>query len=363
MARRREEEEQDSGFSWYDQPLYDTDEEADPFEDDEREAPPKGRDKDKDTPPRRTGPREVGLIGGCFNVLLIAIVSIIIFLALGVGVVLGGRALGVFSNTASLSAEPAVVQLATATPIPPTEVACEPQRWWDEQQAAFDYFTTLYDRVTIAAPSDTLDAIRAEMTSQRDTAAAVQTSSCLADATDAFTQAVNNAIEAVETFAASGRPSAASQAESASAGLSAALVALWDQGIATDPNTPPNLDISRGGGCDATQLNGWAEPFRQQWQQVDAILSQTDVAAANPTVVQQAVTGLEAVRSNLSAIPAPQCVSRINQLSVIALNSYINGTNATLQGNPEAARESASTYARSRVALNAWLAWLGVEMV
>jgi hypothetical protein len=357
MAKRRQEEEQESILSWYDKPLYDTGDDSDPFADADDVLPAKER---RGAPAVKL-PREVGFVGGCFNVFLIAILSILIFVALGIGIVLGGRALGILPNVASADTEPAaVVQIATPAAIA-TEESCEPQSWWEAQRGAFDYFTTLYDRVTIAPPNETPDEIDAQMSTQREAAAAQ--SSCLAAAQEPFTQGMNDAIGAVETYAASGKRRASEQAESASAALSATLVALWDLGIATDPNTPPILDIPRGGGCDATQLTAWSDRFRQQWQQVDVILSQTDVAAANADVVQQAVTGLEAVRSNLSAIPAPQCVSRVNQLSVIGLNSYINGANATLQGNPDAARESASTYARSRVALNAWLSWLGVEMV
>lgn len=359
MAKRRQEEEQESLLSWYDKPLYDTGDDSDPFADTDDVLPA----KERRAAPTVKLPREVGFIGGCFNVFLIAILSILIFVALGIGIVLGGRALGVLPKTASADTEPpAVVQIATSTAINPTEESCDPQTWWNTQQGAFDYFTTLYDRVTIAPSNEAPDALRAQMAAQRDAAAAVS-SSCLAEAHETFMQAVADAMGAVETLTTSGRPRAAEQAERASAALSTTLVTLWDLGIATDQNSPPSLNIPRGGRCDATQLTAWADRFRREWQQVDAILSQTDVAAANPEVVGQAVAGLEAVRSNLSAIPAPQCVSRVNQLSVIGLNSSTNGANATLQGNFEAARESASTYARSRVALNAWLAWLGVEMV
>lgn len=363
MAKRRQEEEQE--LSWYDEPLYDTDDAADPFADDDDDLPV----KERRGPDTSNLPREVSLIGGCFNVLLIAIVSILIFSLLGVGIVLGGRAVGIFPKTASAdSAPPQLVPIATPVsaalaPAAPDAESCEPQAWWNAQSGAFDYFAVLYDRATIAPLAGTLDELRAEMTARRDTAAAVPSAACLAAARDALAQGMDDAIGAVESVAASGRRSAASQAESASASLANVLVALWDLRISNDLNTPPSLDIPRGGNCDAAQLAAWADRFLPLWQQVDAILSQTDVAAGNPADAQQVVTGLEAIRGNLTAIPSPQCVSRANELSLIGLNSYINGANLMQQGIPDAARESASIYARSRVTLNAWLAWLGVEMV
>ena len=97
--------------------------------------------------------------------------------------------------------------------------------------------------------------------------------------------------------------------------------------------------------------------------QISPLIAQTDAINSPPEVIQTAIASLETLRGNLTAIPAPDCASRIGQLTIITLNSYINAVNATVQGNFDAARESASTYARSRAALNAWLAWLGVEMV
>lgn len=361
MAKRRQEEEQE--LSWYDEPLYDTDDAADPFADDDDDLPV----KERRGPDTSNLPREVGLIGGCFNVFLIAVVSILIFTLLGIGIVLGGRAAGLIPRIASAESEPTpqIVPIATSASVAlvPVVESCEPQAWWNAQSGAFDYFVTLYDRATIAPLAGTLDELRAEMTARRDTAAAVPSAACLATARDALAQGMDDAIGAVESFAASGRRSAASQAESASASLANVLVALWDLGISTDLNTPPSLDIPRGGNCDAAQLAAWADRFLPLWQQVDALLSQTDLAAGNPADAQQVVTGLEAIRGNLTAIPSPQCVSRANELSLIGLNSTINGANLMQQGIPDAARESASLYARSRVTLNAWLAWLGVEIV
>ena len=354
MARRREEEESNS-LSWYDRPLYETDdEEADLFRDVEADMEAL-RERRK---PRRS--REVGLISGCFNVLVIALVSIMIFAVLGVGIVLGGRALGLLPGAGgpanSTSANTVAETVVTEQAVDP----CDPQVWWSAQQANFDTFATLYDRVTLA-PSDEIDAVVSDLQARRDAILAETDESCLASVRQPFTLGMNNTITAVQAFAAGDHTGAALLANNAATALSNTLVALWDFGIATDPNTPPNLSITRDA-CEAAQLQTWYAPFRQQWEQANQLIAQMDVTAPADTV-QATLTSLDTIRGSLIEIAPPQCADRARQLTIIALNSTINAVNATLQGSPDAARESASTYARSRVALNAWLLWLGVEMV
>jgi hypothetical protein len=354
MVRRREEEESNS-LSWYDRPLYDTDdEESDLFRDVEADMEA-AQERHK---PRRS--RETGLIGGCFSVLLTAITSIIVFAVLGVGIVLGGRALGFLPGsdgsavTMPASGQSENVALEGAN-------RCDPQVWWSAQQANFDAFTTLYDRVSLAPSSEPLDTLVTQMQAQRDMTLTEPDEPCLPSVREPFTQGMDSAITAVQALIASDRTGAALLARTASTALSNTLTALWELGVATDPNTPPNLNVARNA-CDPAQLEVWYTPFRQQWEQANPLIAQMDVTAS-PESVQGTLAALDAIRGALIETPAPECADRARQLTIIALNSYINAVNATLQGNLDAARESASTYARSRVALNAWLLWLGVETV
>lgn len=365
MARRQETTEEQDSFSWYNQPLYNADdEEADLFRDVDDEPA-----SSKDSPrPRAKRKGKTTFSGGCFNVLTIAVFSILVFAALGIGIAFGGRAAGIFPlSAASASTEGEPTPVAQAMPddqTAPTEavVGCDVQTWWNAQQGHVDFLVTIYDRVTAASPADSLEAVVAQIQAERDAVLLVPSGDCVSAPLDILTQAVNGTLNAVQSLVSNDRTGAAISATNATTAFSNTLVTLWDAGIATDPNTPPNLGIGRNA-CDMAELDAWYAPFRQQWERANPLIAQADIPNATPETVQTLVATLEDVRANLLNTSAPVCADRARQLSVIALNSYINAANATQQGNADAARESASTYARSRVALNAWLLWLGVGTV
>lgn len=362
MAKRRDEEES-SSFAWYDQPLYDTDDEPDDrFKDDDKKPAVGG-----DRKPQSTGGKHVGLVGGCFIIILNAVLSIIIFLALGVGLVLAGRATGILSESspaapASSEAAPQENGQAEVVAVEPTEVACDPSGWWSAQQGNFDYFVTIYDRVTLATPAEPLDTLVAQMQARRDEALAVPPDPCMAAVQDVFAQGMNEMINAVQAVTTGDRSGSVGPSDSADDALSNTLIALWDMGVATDPNTPPALGTPRGGNCDATPLAGWFEPFRQQWGQIYTLLVQTDVITA-PGVARATLDSVAGFQRNIEAMTPPQCATRPQELAVIALNSYTSAANTTLQGSGDAAREIASAFSRAYVTMNAWLEWIGAGMV
>ena len=371
MAKRREEEEEVSSFSWYDQPLYDTDDDDDkfdsPFQDDDK----KSSGGDRKLP--NTGGKHVGVVGGCFIVILNAILSLIIFLALGVGLVLAGRATGILSETSSSpSAAPPVAvseelpqesgQTDTVVEVQPTEVVCDPAGWWSAQQGNFDYFVTTYDRATLATLAEPIETLVQEMEARRNDALALPVDPCMSDVQNIFTQGMDQMISAVQTLAAGDRNGSVGPADSADHALSNTLIALWDLGVATAPDTPPALGVPRGGNCEATPLGTWMNPFRQQWGQIYTLLVQID-AVANPSVARVTLDSAAGLQRNINAMMPPDCATRPQELAEIALTSYINAANMTMQGNGDVAREIASAYARAYVSLNAWLEWIGAGMV
>jgi hypothetical protein len=372
MAKRREDEEEVGNFSWYDQPLYETN------DDDDDRRDPRFRDDDKkssgggsggDRKPPNTGGKHVGLVGGCFIVILNAILSIILFLALGVGLVLAGRATGIISETApsapvesSEQSSQETGQAETVVEVQPTEVACDPAGWWSAQQGNFDYFVTTYDRVTLAAPAEPLETIVQQMQTRRNDALALPLDPCMADVQGIFTQGMDQMLAAVQAVAAGDRNGSVGPSDSADDALSNTLIALWDLGVSTAPDAPPALGIPRGGNCEATPLGVWANPFRQEWGRVYTLLVQIDVINA-PGVARVTLDSAAGFQRNIEAMTPPECATRPQQLAVVALNSYTSAANTAMQGGNDGAREIASGFARAYVTMNAWLEWIGAGMV
>ena len=367
MAKRREEEES-SSFAWYDQPLYDTD-------DDEAKGDPRFPDDDKkssgdrERKPQSTGGKHVGLVGGCFIIILNAILSLIIFLALGVGLVVAGRATGILSETAPSAPAASVEQTSqesgqpeTVVEVQPTEVICDPAGWWSAQQGNFDYFVTTYDRVTLATPAEPMETLVQQMQARRNDALALPLDTCMTEVQGIFTQGMDQMISAAQALAAGDRNGSVGPSDSADDALSNTLIALWDMGVSTAPDSPPALNLPRGGNCEATPLGVWANPFRQQWAQIFTLLVQIDVIGA-PGVARATLDSASGLQRNVEAMTPPECATRPQQLAVVALNSYISAANTTLQGSSDAAREIASGFARAYVTMNAWLEWIGAGMV
>jgi hypothetical protein len=365
-------------------------------------APAEDDAEDKPREQRSSGvPGNVSFIGGIFRVIGIALVSVLIFLLIGVGITFGLSAAGIveiidFSRASvpvisllptsvpptdapvSVPTQPPPTEVAaaaapttdtaggqpvpvpTATPenvtvIPPTPVtACaEMADWWEDQSAIYATFAAL----SVEQPPQTLLATLQQMRVRRDAAQAAVLVPCIDPVRTAFVNGYDLQIRAFEAVNNSDLPGARSLMLMAGEAYAQAHAGLWRAGIATDGSPlASGIGADSGTSCGAS---AWYQAAKTQRDTLlDAYLAVNPETMPPPQIRQNQDT-MAAAASNVATLQTPACASTPSNLLINYMQDLINALQMQLGSNPAEIERLISAY-NNRLLLNAWLYYLGL---
>lgn len=374
-----------------------------PLEDDEEataflnDVAPAGGNLDDDERPRRSrrrlrAPGQVGVIGGFFRVIGMALVALVIFLLIGVGIAVGASALGAIrlldmsainvpeivilptsapveaptveapptvETGAAVVVEPTVpAPVPTATPpdavvIVPTPTDClDLTGWWDQQDDTYQFFANL----SIESPPNTLLATLQQMRVRRDNARSAVVTPCVAPIRNAFVAGYDLLISSFETISTGGDVSAARGTNlMAGQAFAQGLAGLWGAGIATE-GSPTGIEVGSAATCGAARWYGAAQTQRSAF--VNAY-TQVDPATMQPREIRQSQNTMQAAYDNVVALNTPACAAEPSRLLLAYMDDLINALQMRL-GNNAAEAGRLTSAQRNLILLDAWLRYLGL---
>jgi len=394
--RRRDDENDDSLDLLRSSSEYPSDEES---EDDDGgfindDASAADAEEDKRQKHRSGVPGNVSLIGGVFRVLGIALVSLLIFLLIGMGITFGLNAAGIvdlidFSQisvpvvsllptaqaTSTLAVEPTLAAaqavptaetaadlptpFPTATPenvvvIVPTSVTCpEMAAWWETQSAIYQTFAAL----SVEQPPQTLLATLQQMRVRRDAARNEVLVPCVDPVRTAFVNGYDLQIRAFESVNTSDLPGARSLALMAGDAYAQAFAGLWRASITTD-GSPLTAGIAADSGATCGAQAWYQAAKAQRDTFVDAYVA-VDPDTMPPPQIRQNQDTMAAAASNVATLQTPACASTPSNLLINYLQDMINALQMRLGNNPAETERMISAH-NNRLLLNAWLYYLGL---
>lgn len=343
------------------------------------------------------------LIGSLIQVILVAVIAVVIFVLLGAGIVIGGRAVGVIPGGAvnltfsealssivptqppapptSEAAVPtsapasaattapevqptAVVDAATSAPLSPSDTPTpecrqeDTDRWWEQQKTMYNIFTTITPE--FATSQQNPGAYVQQLGYQRGYSSNVPTNPCTAIAQDALVRLEDATIARVSALTSpsgvdpNALAAAVSNLEMATADLTASL---WELGIVQDDNSPVVAGVPRGS-ADACGAGTWLSQVETIFAQFNSYASQTDVASMQAPAVREQIDKMVAAQTNASQLPIPACANVPAQLLQEVMSQQISVFENQLAARPNAAAQAQDAVDRLTATFRAWVSWL-----
>lgn len=356
--------------------------------DDEEDSPKRGRRRQRG---RGGVPGQVGVIGGAFRVIGIALVSALLFLLIGLGIALGAGALGAV-DLIDLSAIrlPEIALLPTTAPVEPTTagepsaaVTADPDNvlptpfptatldvpiivvptlapcpdemaaWWNGQAQVYESFRAL----SVETPPDTLLAMLQRMRVQRDAVRSAILTPCVDPARNAFVAGYDSVISAFEAVNAGNLEGARAVSLMAGQAFGQGLAQLWGQGVATD-GSPVGTGIAYGsaGTCGAAAWYAAAQTERAAF--LNAYWA-VDPATMPGLMIRQNQDTMAGARGNVEALDAPTCAAEPSRLLLAYMDDMTRVLARRLGSNPAETESRVSAY-NTLLLLDAWLYYLGL---
>lgn len=318
------------------------------------------------------------VLSGTIKVVLIALLVIVIFLAVGFGAIFGGQQLGLvptrpnatlsiasLSNLLPSQIAPlagATQSAATSVPALPTltpDLACAgATTWWNSQQISDNYTYFSVQALTDASDPARTAAVLEQMRIRRDFVANFPADPCVSSARDAMLRAMDATIEAARA-AGAGDQAALRQKRTAQEQTFAVLTAaLWAVNVDLDSDSAPAQGVARntGASCGA---QSWHDSIKSHVDTFQTTADQIDLTIMPESAVRPLINTMQAARDAIAALAPPICASHAQTLLMGALNGYLQ----TLEGQI-AERSASGDYSASTRQFNlylAWLSWLGVS--
>jgi hypothetical protein len=334
--------------------------------------------------PRRRGLGCLGLIGMVIRIVLNGVLLVLLFAAIGAGVIVGGQFLGVI-NLQQASADVALLPTLppletpagasgasadggasdasaasdepTATPDP----CPNPAAWWDRIAADVDTVVTSFARA-FYTPSIPLSEL---VTRTQTSAAAIEAApfdECLRGLRDTLVEAVGVQVDALVTLESLDRQTALNRALEAQAQFASVTELLWNQGIDTGEESAVRTGIPRGGG-DCAGLGEWyaaLAPLIARFR--TEVIPAVDYLNAPANTILTALTTTGDLASAVDALTEPACAAAAQQSASAMLNGFFAAGDAAFRGRPADGQAQIEAHARGAVALDAWLRWLGLTV-
>lgn len=350
--------------------------------------------------PRRSGGGlDIGaVIGGFLGVIITAILVAVVFLLLGAGIVIGGRAVGVIPggsvnlaslNISSLSvptqppaaptsaevaqvaqvatdAPPAVeatsaIQLPTfaptLTPVPECNQA-DIDAWWALQQSNFNTFSAITP--TTVTNEQNIPAYLERLRLQRDYSANIPSDFCTEYAQQSLIRFLDATMEHVRALTAApgtsqdSLPNAEAALDSARVTMTAAL---WDTNVVVEPDSPVAMGIERGSAevCGAHLWLAQVDTIRSQFM---GSYHQINVAVLSPTAVRDLITSMQGSMGNMANLTVPECAMEPNRLLQQSMENRISASENLLAARTDEANNQLAEAERLEARYEAWVVWL-----
>ncbi len=324
-------------------------------------------------------PLSIGqVIGGCFQVVLIALLSLAIFLLIGFGTIFAAQRLGVVpprgaaDTTAVVAlptpvaasgeqptaapAEPTAVPTALPSATPDTSCATAPA-WWNSQQIRDNYVYFTQQALEEARTSDRISALLEQMRIRRNFVANFGAAPCLSEALDALVRGFDATIESARALNAGDQPALRQQQAAASGAFAQLTVALWTFGANADPLAPPILGVARGSGS-ACGAQGWYSAVQPHLDAFMTAANAIDPATTAADTARAQLDTMSAERASIAALETPACATQPQTTLLAALDSLTQSIQQRLAGTTDSALPE---YTRQNTIFNAWVQWLGIS--
>lgn len=322
-------------------------------------------------------PFSVGqMIGGTFQVILLAVVALAAFLGIAFALVFAGQRLGIVparpipgatqvsvlptqaAQQATAAPEAAATTAPAALPSSTPDTGCPTApAWWNSQQIQDNYTYFTRQALEEARTTNNIAALLEQMRIRRSFVANYQAFDCVSVARDPLLRGFDATIESARALNGGDTAAFEQQQTTLNAALAELTVALWTLGANADPNAPPALGIAQGSGtsCGAQEWYTSIQPnldiFFDSAAQIDPLT--TPASSAN-TLIET----MTAERGNIAAASMPLCAVQAQTALLATLDSTLQSIEEQYAGgsNPAAAES-----ARYNILYSAWLRWLGVS--
>jgi hypothetical protein len=334
-------------------------------------------------PPPRTGPSCGQVLGGCIEVVLIALIFVMLCgLISGAGVFFGQQR-GVLAaeppkttptpipgfldtvptvaplNVPTLPAEPAAERTLEAPEVnaagTPVAACADGAAWWFSQQATFTSAASALAEATISGGDPA--AVRLRLAPQRDALDAEGAPTCLEEAHAALLQGLDAALAGLDAARVEDIATVQTQSAAVTAALADTLTTLWDRGVFTTLDAATTRQVARGSAGDCAPEDWYAEltalwaGFNEQ-----AATAQTASAITRNLAIGQ----MNALTEQATALEAPACVRDVQALATGWMTSTTGSLRALAAGDSATEQAAAAQAAQTAVLLRAWLDWVGL---
>ncbi len=336
-------------------------------------------------PPPRSGPTCGQLIGGVFEIALIAAIA---FLSCGVisgALVWAGEDRGLLAEapptaalnllaglptvaaqnvptlpavapTAAPTSAPGQPAAAAATGAPQSARCADGAAWWFAQQDAVSTFSAALPGLIFA--SENPAALRARLTPRRTALQTAGPPNCLEAPYGALLRAMDAVLAGLDAATAENSAAVDTHSETATAALADMLTSLWDLGVFTAPEAATTRGIARGSGeCAGT----WQAGLTAQRAAFRTAVTAADPRTAPALTMNLRIGDLNTILDVTRALEAPVCATDIFRYTVEWMTGTTDALAAWVAQDSAGAAAAAAEAGRAAVLLQAWLDWLGLE--
>ncbi len=332
------------------------------------------------------------LIGGLIQAVLIAVLALAIFGALGFGVAFGGQQLGLLPTRPPRVEEPQAVAavptqppqqaaptqggsaptsapaqgVAAPTQAPPTATpdqgcaAAAP--WWNSSQVQQTYQYFLTTAISDARGSDRIPALLDSMNIKSSFVANFhskdfQDDACVDPVRNDLVSGFNEIMNAVRSVQTSDEAGVTQHQANADKSFAQATADLWALNVNVDADAPPSVGVAQGSGASC----GAQDWYSSTKTQLDAFFSTGNQINVNsqPNEVRAKIDNMNAIQANIATATTPACVSKPQTILLNALASDVAYYQQLQTGSNGDTQRSA--FEQKYRLFNAWMAWLGVS--
>ncbi|MEP7290128.1 MAG: hypothetical protein ABI835_00040 [Chloroflexota bacterium] len=321
------------------------------------------------------------IVGGAVQVILMAVVALAIFLAIGFGVIFAGQRLGVVAARALPGAATSVASVPTqapaALPTSAPQTAAEPTTppaalpsatpdsgcptapaWWNSQQIRDNYVYFTQQALDEARGSERIAALLEQMRIRRNFVSNFGTAPCLSGALDALLRGFDATIESARALNSNDQGALAQQQATASSAFAELTVALWTVSANADPAAPPALGVVRNSGASCGGQS-WYSAVKPHSDAFANAANQLNVTSTPPDAARTLLNTMQTERDSIAAVETPVCAAQAQTLLLGALDSRKQIFEQQLAGSN--ANTALSEYSRQNTLFKAWVQWLGVN--
>ncbi|NDJ62916.1 MAG: hypothetical protein GYB67_17480, partial [Chloroflexi bacterium] len=289
------------------------------------------------------GPEQISPLGGCLQIVRTVVISVPLFLLLGVGLVIGGRAAGVLPAPDSA---PSGTTTGTLDDCPATAAD-----WWARQQGPFNAVSAALVPVNSLPPAAEPPDDRARRARE---AAGNLPADCLPTLQPTLVSGLDAGVRAFEAISTNDQAGYTQARDAAITDLGGVLVGLWALDVFTGPEAPSQAAIPRGGG-DGCNAPDWWNSVSGAFDRFETRIAAVNIADA--AAAGQAIIELENDRSTVANFPNPACASVLRDQMLAYMDSYLSVIDEAAAGNLSGVPADAQ---RIRVTVAAWAAWLNL---